>query len=99
MPAAPSDPTIVVTRSRAAHADPAGADDVVVEDVDPLPVDPAAVDVEAPVVEVVVDGDEQAATPTTPIAAATTMPGRTHRRDRLVDLDRRVRCGVAALRS
>jgi hypothetical protein len=71
----------------------------VVEDVDPAPVDPPPVDVGAPVVEVVVEGDEQAARLSTPTAAAMTKPGRVPRRGGRDELDRPVRRGAAVLRS
>jgi hypothetical protein len=76
VPAAPWDPTTVVTRSRAAQTDPAGTDEEVVEaDVEEL-----AVEAVAPEVGVVVWGDEQAASPSA--AAATTVTAALHRTGR-----------------
>ncbi len=78
VPAAPWDPTRLITRSRAAHAVPAAADDVVVEAIDVL--DELPVDVVAPVVAVeLFPLDEHAERAKAPSTAATTAAGRDKR--------------------
>jgi len=83
VPAAPWDPTTVVTRSRAAQASPGRIEDVVVDELDELPVE----DVDA-VVGVGGPGDEHAARATAATAPETTLP-----------VHRRGRCRVEVLRS
>jgi len=95
VPAAPWDPTTVVTRSRAAQASPAGTEVVVPDEVDELPVDAVA-----PVLDVVLPPPfaEQAEIPTAPSAAARTRPGRDQGRGRVVR-HRSDRCRVETVRS
>ena len=93
VPAAPSDPTTLAVRSRAAQAAPAGTDDVVVEDVDVLRGDAVVAVVAVPAL-----GDEHAPRPTTANAAAATMAGWV-RRVGPAAIHRRDRCGVDVVRS
>jgi hypothetical protein len=93
VPAAPSDPTTLAVRSRAAQAAPAGTDVVVVEDVDVFRGDAVVAVVAVPAL-----GDEHAARPTTANAAAATVTGRV-RRVGPAAIHRRDRCGVEVVRS
>ena len=98
VPAAPWDPTTLVTRARAAQASPAGTDDVEVDDVDELPAD-----VEDPVTGVDPPPfEEQAERHSATTVNAGTRLGRDHRRARRVvsdRCDRRDRRDVDVLRS
>ena len=103
VPAAPWDPTTLVTSSRAAHASPTGTEDVVVDELELLPVEGVAA-----VLGVVALGDEHAARVTAATAVTTpamTMPERDRDRDRDRHcappgiVHRRDRCGVEVFRS
>ena len=97
VPAAPWDPTTLVTRSRAAHASPAGTEDVVVDELELLPVEGVAA-----VLGVVALGDEHAAmvTAATAVTApAMTMPERDRHCAPPGIVHRRDRCGVEVFRS
>ena len=95
VPAAPCDPTTVVTRSRAAQASPAGTDVVVLDELDVLPVEAVApvVGVEPPP-----PFDEQADIPTAPSTAARNRNERDHGRHGVVP-HRRDRCRIETIRS